>query len=82
MSVDLPLESLGVWIFAFLDREGVHIPSRWGPGWRWGNLGDAIYDINRPCDADLMRQLRAVPQNDSGPDGGGVQGVKRDRPWR
>jgi D-3-phosphoglycerate dehydrogenase len=27
-----------------------------------GNLGYAIYDINRPCDADLMRQLRAVPQ--------------------
>jgi D-3-phosphoglycerate dehydrogenase / 2-oxoglutarate reductase len=26
-----------------------------------GNLGYAIYDINRPCDADLMRQLRAVP---------------------
>src|SRR6266404_1648938 len=27
-----------------------------------GNLGYAIYDMNRPCDADLMRQLRAVPQ--------------------
>jgi D-3-phosphoglycerate dehydrogenase len=27
-----------------------------------GNLGYAIYDINRPCDADLMRQLRGVPQ--------------------
>ena len=27
-----------------------------------GNLGYAIYDINRPCDAELMRQLRAVPQ--------------------
>ena len=27
-----------------------------------GNVGYAIYDINRPCDADLMRQLRAVPQ--------------------
>ncbi|MBI3476945.1 MAG: phosphoglycerate dehydrogenase [Acidobacteria bacterium] len=26
-----------------------------------GNLGYAIYDINRPCDAELMRQLRAVP---------------------
>ncbi len=27
-----------------------------------GPLGYAIYDINRPCDEDLMRQLRAVPQ--------------------
>ena len=27
-----------------------------------GNLGYAIYDINRQCDAELMRQLRAVPQ--------------------
>ena len=26
-----------------------------------GNLGYAIYDINRPCDEELMRQLRAVP---------------------
>jgi D-3-phosphoglycerate dehydrogenase len=26
-----------------------------------GNLGYAIYDINRACDAELMRQLRAVP---------------------
>ncbi len=26
-----------------------------------GTLGYAIYDINRPCDEDLMRQLRAVP---------------------
>jgi D-3-phosphoglycerate dehydrogenase len=26
-----------------------------------GNLGYAIYDINRPCDAELTRQLRAVP---------------------
>jgi len=26
-----------------------------------GNLGYAIYDINRKCDADLLRQLRAVP---------------------
>lgn len=26
-----------------------------------GNLGYAIYDINRPCDEDLIRQLRAVP---------------------
>ena len=26
-----------------------------------GNLGYAIYDINRPCDAELMRELRAVP---------------------
>ena len=26
-----------------------------------GNLGYAIYDINRQCDAELMRQLRAVP---------------------
>ncbi|MFY9561579.1 MAG: phosphoglycerate dehydrogenase [Terriglobales bacterium] len=26
-----------------------------------GTLGYAIYDINRPCDAELMRQLRAVP---------------------
>jgi D-3-phosphoglycerate dehydrogenase / 2-oxoglutarate reductase len=27
-----------------------------------GTLGYAIYDINRPCDEELMRQLRAVPQ--------------------
>ncbi len=27
-----------------------------------GTLGYAIYDINRPCDAELMRLLRAVPQ--------------------
>ncbi len=27
-----------------------------------GSLGYAIYDINRPCDAELMRLLRAVPQ--------------------
>ena len=27
-----------------------------------GALGYAIYDINRPCDADLMSQLQAVPQ--------------------
>jgi D-3-phosphoglycerate dehydrogenase len=27
-----------------------------------GNLGYAIYDINRACDEELMRQLRAVPQ--------------------
>jgi D-3-phosphoglycerate dehydrogenase len=27
-----------------------------------GSLGYAIYDINRACDAELMRQLRAVPQ--------------------
>ena len=27
-----------------------------------GTLGYAIYDINRPCDAELMEQLRAVPQ--------------------
>ena len=27
-----------------------------------GNLGYAIYDINRPCDEELMRELRAVPQ--------------------
>ena len=26
-----------------------------------GTLGYAIYDINRPCDADLMKQLQAVP---------------------
>ena len=26
-----------------------------------GNLGYAIYDINRPCDAELMAQLRGVP---------------------
>jgi len=26
-----------------------------------GNLGYAIYDINRACDAELMRELRAVP---------------------
>jgi D-3-phosphoglycerate dehydrogenase len=26
-----------------------------------GNLGYSIYDINRACDAELMRQLRAVP---------------------
>ena len=26
-----------------------------------GTLGYAIYDINRPCDADLMALLRAVP---------------------
>ena len=26
-----------------------------------GNLGYAIYDINRPCDAELMALLRAVP---------------------
>jgi D-3-phosphoglycerate dehydrogenase / 2-oxoglutarate reductase len=26
-----------------------------------GTLGYAIYDINRPCDAELMGQLRAVP---------------------
>ena len=26
-----------------------------------GALGYAIYDINRPCDAELMSQLRAVP---------------------
>ena len=26
-----------------------------------GTLGYAIYDINRPCDAELMSQLRAVP---------------------
>jgi len=26
-----------------------------------GALGYAIYDINRPCDAELMAQLRAVP---------------------
>src|SRR5215471_15818801 len=26
-----------------------------------GNLGYAIYDINRPCDQELMTQLRAVP---------------------
>jgi D-3-phosphoglycerate dehydrogenase len=26
-----------------------------------GTLGYAIYDINRPCDAELMAQLRAVP---------------------
>jgi len=27
-----------------------------------GNLGYAIYDINRKCDEELMRELRAVPQ--------------------
>jgi len=27
-----------------------------------GTLGYAIYDINRPCDEELMRLLRAVPQ--------------------
>jgi len=27
-----------------------------------GTLGYAIYDINRPCDGELMRLLRAVPQ--------------------
>jgi D-3-phosphoglycerate dehydrogenase len=27
-----------------------------------GTLGYAIYDINRPCDDELMRLLRAVPQ--------------------
>src|SRR5208337_3270425 len=26
-----------------------------------GTLGYAIYDINRPCDGELMRLLRAVP---------------------
>lgn len=26
-----------------------------------GTMGYAIYDINRPCDAELMAQLRAVP---------------------
>ena len=26
-----------------------------------GTMGYAIYDINRPCDAELMDQLRAVP---------------------
>jgi D-3-phosphoglycerate dehydrogenase len=26
-----------------------------------GTLGYAIYDINRPCDGELMAQLRAVP---------------------
>lgn len=26
-----------------------------------GNLGYAIYDINRPCDEELTRELRAVP---------------------
>jgi D-3-phosphoglycerate dehydrogenase len=26
-----------------------------------GTLGYAIYDINRPCDEELMRLLRAVP---------------------
>jgi D-3-phosphoglycerate dehydrogenase / 2-oxoglutarate reductase len=26
-----------------------------------GTLGYAIYDINRPCDAELMEKLRAVP---------------------
>jgi D-3-phosphoglycerate dehydrogenase len=26
-----------------------------------GNLGYAIYDINRACDEELMTQLRAVP---------------------
>lgn len=27
-----------------------------------GNLGYAIYDINRPCDEQMMKKLRAVPQ--------------------
>jgi D-3-phosphoglycerate dehydrogenase len=27
-----------------------------------GTLGYSIYDINRPCDEELMAQLRAVPQ--------------------
>jgi len=27
-----------------------------------GTLGYAIYDINRPCDEELMRMLRTVPQ--------------------
>jgi D-3-phosphoglycerate dehydrogenase len=26
-----------------------------------GNLGYSIYDINRPCDAELMALLRGVP---------------------
>jgi D-3-phosphoglycerate dehydrogenase len=26
-----------------------------------GTMGYAIYDINRPCDAELMKELRAVP---------------------
>jgi D-3-phosphoglycerate dehydrogenase len=26
-----------------------------------GQLGYAIYDINRDCDADLLAKLRAVP---------------------
>jgi len=26
-----------------------------------GTIGYAIYDINRPCDEELMEQLRAVP---------------------
>jgi len=26
-----------------------------------GTLGYAIYDINRPCDAELMAKLKAVP---------------------
>jgi hypothetical protein len=26
-----------------------------------GTLGYAIYDINRPCDPELMQHLRAVP---------------------
>lgn len=26
-----------------------------------GTMGYAIYDINRPCDGDLMRELQAVP---------------------
>ena len=26
-----------------------------------GNLGYAIYDINRPCDQDLMKELQSVP---------------------
>jgi D-3-phosphoglycerate dehydrogenase len=26
-----------------------------------GSVGYAIYDINRPCDGELMKQLRAVP---------------------
>ena len=27
-----------------------------------GPLGYAIYDINRPCDEQLLAKLRAVPQ--------------------
>jgi D-3-phosphoglycerate dehydrogenase len=27
-----------------------------------GNLGYAIYDINRPCDAELLRELRGVKE--------------------